>query len=360
MAEITHRTRFAGLARWQAILIAIATIGLIISGLNLNSATKSHHETRAPTQAAGDPNPDLTLYRTIVARVAKGDGFYGAAAEEQRKGHYPLRPFVVVRLPTLAVVSATLGMPAMHGLNWLLIASVLLAWWLRLATSFADPVARAVPVLLIETGLTAASMTSLVYLHEIWAGLLIALAFALHRPDRWLPSVLLALAAVMIREIALPFLLLMGAIAFWNRAWKEAWGWVAATALFAGLLFLHAGQVAQVTTAQDLASPGWDHFGGWPFYTMVMHDTTALRAFPALVSALLCPLALLGWASWNDAAGRTGFLMFAGYALALMLFGRPDNFYWGFVVAPVFLLGLAFLPSALPDLWHRVSARHAG
>ena len=36
--------------------------------------------------------------------------------------------------------------------------------------------------------------------------------------------------------------------------------------------------------------------------------------------------------------------------LIFMVLGRPDNFYWGLMVAPTLLLGLAFLPRAFADL----------
>ena len=40
----------------------------------------------------------------------------------------------------------------------------------------------------------------------------------------------------------------------------------------------------------------------------------------------------------------------AAYAAAISLFARLDTFYWGLMVAPVFLLGLVFVPDGLRDL----------
>ena len=42
--------------------------------------------------------------------------------------------------------------------------------------------------------------------------------------------------------------------------------------------------------------------------------------------------------------------MFALYAALLGVAGRVDTFYWGLLVAPVLLVGLAFVPDALRDL----------
>jgi hypothetical protein len=52
--------------------------------------------------------------------------------------------------------------------------------------------------------------------------------------------------------------------------------------------------------------------------------------------------------------------MYAGYGVAFMLFGRANNFYWGFIVTPAFLVGLAFLPRALSDLVSAARPREAG
>ena len=41
---------------------------------------------------------------------------------------------------------------------------------------------------------------------------------------------------------------------------------------------------------------------------------------------------------------------FALYAALISLFGRVDTFYWGLMVAPVILVGLAFAPDGVSDL----------
>jgi hypothetical protein len=235
----------------------------------------------APT----DRKTDLTLYNKIIDRIAAGETYYSVAAQEQRAGNYPLRPFIVFRLPTLAL--------------------------------------------------------------------------AIYRPNRWWPSILAALIAVMIRETALPFALLMGALALWNRSWREALAWIGIVGLFALILALHAEQVAAVTLITDAQSPGWTNFSGWPFFVLAMRLTTALRGFPVWIAAPLIPLAMLGWASWRSRTGLAGFLLFCGYALIFMVLGRRDNFYWGLIVAPTFLLGLAFVPNTLSNLWISITTKAA-
>src|SRR3546814_10748823 len=81
---------------------------------------------------------------------------------------------------------------------------------------------------------------ALIVFHEGWAALLIALSLALYRKDRWWPSVVLALLALMIRELALPFVLLMGGLALLSLNWREFFAWSAVTLIFAIALWFHA------------------------------------------------------------------------------------------------------------------------
>lgn len=339
-------SRFTTIARWQALMIILLTALLIVSGIEFSGGDKP---IKTPVPATSN-DPDLILYRTFTERVANGDAYYPMAAQELRVGNYPLRPFVVFRLPTLTVASATLGMPIMIGILWGLILATTLAWWVRLKNSFDRTTLRIGATLLIVTGLTITGRPELAPMHEIWAGLLVALSFALHRGHKWWPSVAIAFAALMIRETVLPFVLLMCALAMWNRRWREAAAWIAVVTVFGGYLWFHYLNVAAVTSLTDPSSPGWASFGGWPNYISAMRFTTALRGFPGWASTFTVPIALLGWASWRSTTGLKGFLLLSGYALMLMLFGRADNFYWGLITAPLLLLGLIFAPTAIRDL----------
>ena len=65
---------------------------------------------------------------------------------------------------------------------------------------------------------------------------------------------------------------------------------------------------------------------------------------------MLVALALVGWASWRDPLALRVCATLAAFALLLALFGRVDTFYWGLMIAPTLLIGLAFAPDALRDL----------
>ena len=358
-------SRFSGIGRnWARLVLLVTAMLMAASALfpmappkppqaatgQLADAARS-----TATTAAVDPNPDLTLYRRIIARVAAGESYYPAIADLHRTSNFPLRPFIVVRLPTLAVMSAALGMPVVKALLWSLLLGVAAAWWVRLDGAFASSARRIIGLVMLIFGLIFNAHPEVAVVHEVWAGSLMALSWAIHRTAgglrHWLPSLLLGLMAVLVRETALPFVLLMGAFAVWRRQWPEAAGWATVVLVFGVALAVHADQVAAVTSLADPASEGWNSYGGWPFFVFAMRRMTQLLLLPPWAGAALVPLILLGWASWRSSAGLFGLLLFSGYGLMLMVFGRPENFYWALMVAPAFLLGLVFLPEALSALF---------
>jgi hypothetical protein len=80
------------------------------------------------------------------------------------------------------------------------------------------------------------------------------------------------------------------------------------------------------------------------------------------VAAIVAPLALLGWASLPGGYGLRVASLLGLWMIAFLVVGRPDNNYWGFLMAPFLLLGLALAPGALRDLFiaagRRVSLLH--
>lgn len=314
------------------------------------------HSPRAGT-VQSRANEDLLLYDRIATRVASGEHYYRAAAEELRDNNYPLKPFVAFRLPTLTMVAAATGRPALLLAQYLLFAAMIAAWWFRLEGQFADKGRRISAVMLAAAGVAVAVSGKYVLLHELWAGTLIALSLALHRPGRWGWSIAAAGLALAIREMALPYVLLMAAFAVYRRDWRESAAWTLLVLLFAAGMAWHAGEVARVVLLSDPPSPGWATFGGWPGLLRTFHLAGPLRWLPQEVGAAAIMLALFGWASWKSPTGLAATLMYLGYALAFMLFGRANNFYWGLMVTPAFLIGLAFLPQAFADLASAARAR---
>ncbi|HWJ70035.1 MAG TPA: hypothetical protein VNS79_08320 [Sphingobium sp.] len=331
-----------GRARFILLLAALCTLGVVRPMAQSWSAPSGLEQ-----QAAAPAGDDLQLYRQIIDRLRAGESSYPATATLLRDNDYPLRPFITFRLPTLALLLA--AMPGWLGTALLtcLCAATIFVWTVRLGkTGLAERPLMAASLLLLA-GSIALAAPRLTPFHESWAALLIALSLALHRTDRWGPSVALALLALLIRELALPFVLLMGAAAPWQRRWREAGRWAFIVALFALALALHAHAVASVVLPGDPASPGWMTPGDWPRVLTALRDASILGALPVPTTALLAPLALLGCR--GDPASRLAALYSAGFAVMMML-GRPQNYYWIAMIMPLFLAGLAFAPAALRDL----------
>ncbi len=304
---------------------------------------------RDPANRADD-QADVMLYESIIAGVRGGGDYYAVTASALRAGDYPLRPFVTFRLPTLAIVQAKLPPPItlllLHGLA----AAVMLAWYTRLRRAIERPPPQAIALVLLIGGMVAFLQPSLTAFHEIWAGLLIALSLALRRPGRWITPVAIGLIAMLIRETAALYVMVMLAMAIIDGERREALGWAAALGVLAVVVAGHAYAVGQVVGAADPASPGWAGLLGFGFFVKTMSISTALNLAPAWASALLVGLALFGWASWRDPLAVRALAVFGAYAVLLSLFGRPDTFYWGLLVAPTILIGLAFAPDGLRDL----------
>jgi len=344
---VTLRERLAGrhFSRQRA-LSAMASlallVGLILCGL-LEPVTY-----RPPASPGAS---DIALYNSIVSDMRGGTPYYEAALSEARKHNYPLRPFVTVRLPTLAwLLSAVPNDAFARILLATLTAFTLGAWAWRLGTAQLSTPRFALALICIASGLSPALIPAAAAMHEVWAGLLIAMSLAIRRADGWIASVLLGLAAALIRELAGAYLLAMAVMALSERHYREAAAWMGAIAILALALAIHAATLSTLVTAADLASPGWLQFGGWSFVLQTAQWNVVLAAAPQWLTALAVPLALFGLTA--TPLDRRLLLIVGGYIAAFIIVGRDDNFYWGLLIAPLWPLGLA---SAGPALIARIS-----
>ena len=343
----------------------VASVAAFAAG-KAQSAASASEPTSVKERARDD---DLRLYDVAIARIGHGENYYAFITDEHRKARYPVRPGVAVRLPTLAYIDAALGvegdrqkvLPAL--VATLLMVAVVWVWWQRLGDELGvskgggEAAAR-----LRRTGTAmmflGASLGVNVYffvLHELWAGMLIALAMGLHRPreggGRWLAAWLAAALALAIREHTAPFVLLLGAYALWRRAWAEAAAWAALVVLFAAGLAWHLHLVALHGLPGDPTGPSWlalRGLGGWLSNVVLSSN---LRFLPHWLAGPLVVLMVFGWAGWKSPAGSFAAPLYLGYGLLFMVAGRNDNFYWGAVIAPAMFIGLAFVPLAAGSLW---------
>jgi hypothetical protein len=341
---LAHPSALAGISRGRArAFLGILLLALLasLSALDLPSPDRG---------AAHDGQSDILLYSGIIEGVRHCSDYYGVAAEALRGGGYPLQPFVAMRLPTLAVVAAAVPPRVVRWVLWGLAVAVALAWYARVAPMLARMPARVLAMLLLVAGMAAALQAPTALFHETWAGLLVALSLALRRSDRATEAIALGLAAVLIRETAGLYLLIMGLLAWRDGCRREAIGWAAALAVAAVVIAFHAHAVAEVVRPLDPVSPGWTGLLGPGFATRALAASTGLAALPLWLAALLVPLAVSGWTAWRDPLAVRTFATLAAYLALLMLFSRADNFYWVLMITPMSLVGLIFAPDALRDL----------
>jgi len=201
------------------------------------------------------------------------------------------------------------------------------------------------------TGLSVAGATDAVYWHEVWAALLIAISLLCYQPARWWPAVLCGLFACLVREIALPYLLVMALFALREKRWKEFGAWMCATALFAVAYTAHLRTAATLYRQGDIVSASWLGFGGWNFAIATAKWNILLHPLPyPLIASAIC-LGVLGLAGARDGRARRAALTVAGYVIGLTIFGRPDNYYWGILYAPLLPLGWILTLRAVPELF---------
>lgn len=353
---LAEPSRFAEVSRTRA-RIAAALLGLLLLTCLTSLTAPSPPAAGTGTESAADDQRDIILYETIVDAIRHGGSYYPTAAEALRVGNYPLRPFITMRMPGLAMAQAHLPHAMVLALLYALVLAVALAWYARFRDALTDWPARAVAMALLAGGLMAFVQADLWAFHELWAGLLIALSLALRREGRWIEAVATGLLAALIRETTALYLVIMAVAAWRDHQRREAFGWTAALAILAIALIAHAFAVARVVGPLDPASPGWSGMLGIGFFINAISVSTALSLAPVWLAAIFAGLALFGWTAWRDPLAMRVLLVIAAYAALLALFARADTFYWVLLIAPIFLVGLVFVPDGLRDLAARALDR---
>ncbi|MDG2004829.1 MAG: hypothetical protein P8J20_16015 [Novosphingobium sp.] len=300
---------------------------------------------------------DLALYDRAIERIQNGENYYDFIVEEQRRSDYPVTPGIAVRLPTLAYIDAALGMTGQTIAAVLLLLAVLAVWWRRLGEEPGSRDKRALILALLFMGASLGVNRYYFTLHELWAGMLLALAFGLHRPGKWGAALAVAALAVFIRELALPFIALMAAMALWRRDWKECVAWSALAVVFLAVLAFHLSIIAEQVVTSDQDGPDWLVLRGLSGWLSNVVLSSNLRFLPHWLAGPAVILTILGWLGWRSDAGLFGTLLYAGYGLSFTIVGRGDNFYWGAMIAPAMFIGFAFAPMALRSLFVAATAK---
>jgi hypothetical protein len=298
------------------------------------------------------------LYKGLISDIEQGREYYESAAVRQRSLGYPISPPVVFRQPWLARFLAIMRVPALpRSLLLLLTVCTLLGPTRELVRAKTSPINLIALVIIACSGFAEVAEPNSIYHHDVWAGVLIALSLSVYRRDRWIPSIILSLLACLIRELAAPYLIIMGLVAWYQHRRREAVGWAVAAVVFTLLFVIHILEAARIYRPGDLISPGWVKFGGVSFVSATARFNGLIRALPSSFSILALTVAMLGLVGWRDDRSRAAGALVAFYVLMFAAIGRPENDYWGLLYAPLLGFGLMLAAPACVDLYDQALER---
>jgi hypothetical protein len=300
----------------------------------------------AQQEAATSPpaEGDLVTYERIIDRLRAGDGYYSAAHSELLAGNYGTRSVFNWRTPAYPMFLAFVSPGgARVVLSVLALAAVLLLYG-RLKAGFGIPIAAA-SVAGLTANLAILASPKSIYFSEMAAGVLILLSIAAYSNRRFLGGVLAGLAALFVRELAAPYVVISVVVALRHRRWPEVVAWGAGLTAYAAYFGAHWSSVNNLLGPADRAGEGWLRFGGADFVLSTASYNGVLGAAPLWVAGVLLPLGLLGLANWPD--GLRGAATVGCFLLLFVFVGNIFNAYWGLLYTPLMMLGL---PLAFPAI----------
>lgn len=338
------KTRFSVVSKKQAGFIVVGVCLLIVYGLI--SLTQAF-PIRQQEETDGE---DARMYSHVIDRIHAGENYYQIVGEELRSRGYASRPFFNWRLPTIAW---TIGhFPNHEWGKWLLIILSFLAmllWFQVLEREEGLLFALIGGVMLCGPLLLCFSEQGFYY-HELWAGVMISLSLAARARGNIAASILAGSLAVLVRELALLYVLIMLIVAWKERQQGETLGWLGGLTVFSIALTWHASTVSGLLSSIDQVNESWVQFGGWPFVLSTGNWNAFLLAAPQWVVAIVLPLALLGLNGRRGAEGIRSSLTLGAYCVAYLIAGRMNNAYWGMMYAPLVSLGFLYAFPSVLDL----------
>ncbi len=352
-------TRYAHWPSWLGRLVLFAALAVMGWGLFISGQVMQAVGPEAVPTVANRGGHDLVLYKRIVARVHGGQNYYEAAAIELPAGGYPTQSVFNWRLPTYAWLFGFLPQPRLGQGLLVVLALVAAVLPLRALAEEAGPLAAAGGGLLLATSMLWVLDGEAFYATELWAGVLIALSIGLVARRRHLGAVAAGLAALFLRELALPFVAVMLLAAAWQKRWPEALAWAAGLGLFCGFFLWHQGQVAgHMGPAQPGQVTSWVTLRGLKFLLDTSRMNYVVYTLPYWVSAVVLPLAVVGLGGFRSAWAGCAFWIVVSYLALFAVVGQWFNDYWGLLYAPLTVFGLAGAPAAWGDLLQTACGRN--
>jgi hypothetical protein len=323
--------------RARLVLLVIAV--LVVLGLVGASARPGSAGQGLPGGGA-----DQTMFAETIARLHAGEPYYPVLGDELRRRGYPLVPMFNWRTPALFVTLAL--NPVVAHAGFVLIGVLILAVTVRLLS--AEPLTVILAGAIFQAGAIGVIFDPAVWVFpEIWAGYGVALSAFAYGRRWWCTGAVLGVIALFVRELAAPYALICGVLAWRSSRRRELAVWIAGLVLYAAYYGLHVRAVALHRQPTDLVQAvSWIQFGGMPFVLTTFGTNSLLHNRPIWLAALVFAFSAVGILSRELPVHIRGAVMI--YLAAFAIAGQPFNWYWGwltgFMTPLVFASGVGMFP----------------
>lgn len=330
-------------------LTLVATVVLLLVALGRAPAIP------AAGVAGPAPEGDLVTYQRIIERMRAGEGYYSAAHEVLVADGYGTRSVFNWRTPAWPMLLAAL--PAGWGqgiLAGLALAGMLMSY--RMMRADGGVLVAVAATLAVGASLGGIASPSSVVFSEVAAGMLILVSVTAYGNGWRIAGLATALAALFLRELAAPYVVVAVVLALRERRWDELRIWALGLAAYAAYFLCHWWMVSQQIGPMDRAyADGWLQFGGLGFVLSTVGFNGLWSLGPLWLPAVLLPLGLLGLWAWPK--GTLALATVMAYVLLFGAVGKPFNAYWGALYMPVLMLGVAWGLMAIAAILMRREAR---
>lgn len=294
-----------------------------------------------PVKRAGPT--DLDTYQRVVEALRSGQNYYTALHAALLDGGYGTLSPLNWRPPLfLTFVS---WFPTLGAAQLFLEALTVTAWGLAVALLYrrAGLASAVAGGLLLALSLLSIFADRAVLSFELCAGTLILISVCAYGLGwRWL-GFAVAVLALLVRELAGIYVVVCLCMAVRERRRQEIAAWLVALLAYAGFYAWHWIQLGALIGPQDhAAATGWLQFGGPGFVLRTAAFSGILLVLPYWVAALALIVGLVGLTTMPRALATVVLFL-----LLFLIYGRPENNYWGALYAPLVALGLV---AAMPVL----------
>lgn len=294
---------------------------------------------------------DLGTYRAIVTRLQAGENYHEALHTELVEGGYGTRSVFNWRPPFFLEMIALMQTEQVSQavLVTLSVLAVSLAGWVVLNSAGTGMAVAVAATLAMGQVAAIAPVASLCC--ELWAGALILLSVVAYGRGRYWLGFAAAFLALWMRELSGLYVLVALYLAWRAGRRDELLAWGIGLIVFGVYFAWHAMTAMSLVLPTDPAyKDSWLQFGGAGFVLGTARFNGLLLLLPLPLTAIVLPLAVLGFIGWKHEAARYGLATVLGYITLFAFFGRTANGYWGGLYAPLLMLGLPFGLVAVRDL----------